>query len=102
MARKKLPKDVIAHWPEIFDDIEVKVVPVEYLDSIHVSFDNDDKWVIEFDKSEEITYDAVAEALDQLFEEYEDEIVNIDFRLDTKKVKEDIQRRTRQFMKKRR
>ena len=102
MARKKLPKDVIAHWPEIFDDIEVKVVPVEYLDSIHVSFDNDDKWVIEFDKNEEITYDAVAESLDQLFEEYEDDIVNIDFRLDTKKVKEDIQRRTRQFMKKRR
>lgn len=102
MPNKKLPKDVIAHWPEIFDDIEVKVIPVEYLDSIHVTFENSEKWVIEFDKAKEITHDAVSESLDQLFSDYEDEIVNVDFRLDTKKVKEDIQRRTRQFMKKRR
>ena len=102
MSRKKLPKDVIDHWPEIFNDIEVKVVPLEYLDSIHVSFDNDDAWIIEFDKDEELTSELVSESIDELFQEYQDQIVNVDFRLDTKKVKQDIQKRTKQFMKKRR
>jgi len=102
VSRKKLPKDVIDHWPEIFNDIEVKVVPLEYLDSIHVSFDNDDAWIIEFDKDEELTSELVSESIDELFQEYQDQIVNVDFRLDTKKVKQDIQKRTKQFMKKRR
>lgn len=102
MSENKLPKDVIDHWPEIFDDIDVKVVPLEYLDSIHVSFRNNDTWVIEFDKNEELTNEIINESIDQLFEDYEDEIVNVDFRLDTAKVKRDIQRRTHQFMKKRR
>jgi len=98
---KKLPRDVIDHWPEVFNDIEVKVVPLDYLDSIHVSFDNNDTWVIEFDKNTELTSASVSDSLTQLFREYEDQIVNVDFRLDTQKVKQDVQKRTRQFLKKR-
>ena len=37
-----------------------------------------------------------------MFLEYEDSIQNVDFRLDTAKVKADIQARTKHFMKKRR
>ena len=101
MPSKKLPRDVIDHWPEVFNDIEVKVVPLDYLDSIHVSFDNNDTWVIEFDKNTELTSASVSDSLTQLFREYEDQIVNVDFRLDTQKVKQDVQKRTRQFLKKR-
>ena len=39
--------------------------------------------------------------LENLFHEYEDSIKNVDFRLDTAKVKADIQARTRHFLKKR-
>lgn len=101
MPGKKLPRDVIDHWPEVFKDIEVKVVPLDYLDSIHVSFSNNDTWVIEFDKNTELTSASVSESLAQLFREYEDQIINVDFRLDTQKVKQDVQKRTRQFLKKR-
>lgn len=102
MSRKKLPKEVIDHWPEVFKDIDIKVVPVEYLDSIHVTFQNEDIWVIEFDKNQDITSEIINQQLDELFSEYEDEIVSVDFRLDTRKVKFDVQKRTKQFLKKRR
>lgn len=101
MPGKKLPRNVIDHWPEVFKDIEVKVVPLDYLDSIHVSFSNNDTWIIEFDKNTELTSASVSESLAQLFREYEDQIINVDFRLDTQKVKQDVQKRTRQFLKKR-
>ena len=102
MSNKKLPKEVIDHWPEVFDDVDIKVVPIEYLDSIHVKFENNDIWVIEFDKNQEITSEIINQQLDELFSEYEDEIVSVDFRLNTRKVKFDVQKRTKQFMKKRR
>ena len=45
--------------------------------------------------------DAVLEdILQDLFDEYESKIANIDFRLDTVRLKNDIQKRTRVFMKK--
>lgn len=102
MSNKKLPKDVIDYWPEVFKDIDVKVVPLEYLDSIHVTFQNEDVWIIEFDKNEEITSEVINGQLDDLFSEYQDDIATVDFRLNTRKVKFDIQKRTRQFLKKRR
>lgn len=40
------------------------------------------------------------DVLEELFEEYNDAIEHIDFRLDTERLKSDVQRRTRSFMKK--
>jgi hypothetical protein len=38
-------------------------------------------------------------SLDELFEQYQDAIKNVDFRLNTAKVKEDITKRTQKFLK---
>ena len=46
----KLSKDVIAHWPEVFKDIDVKTVPIEYLQSITIYFKDGRKWVVNVDK----------------------------------------------------
>lgn len=98
---KKLPQEVIDSWPEVFGDIDVKSVPLEYLNAIHVAFKNSDTWVIDFTKKKDVTPDVINRELAALFEEYEDEIVNVDFKLDTQKVKKDIKRRTSHFLKKR-
>jgi hypothetical protein len=42
------------------------------------------------------------EAIESLLIEYEDVIENVDFRLDTVRVKRDVKKRTAQFLKKRR
>ena len=98
---KKLSKDVIAHWPEIFKDIDVHAVPIQYIDTINVTFTDGNTWVIELDDKKGITEEEVEMSLEELFDEYEDTIANVDFTLNTEKVKRDIQARTKRFLKKR-
>ena len=98
MASKKLPPEVIEYWPEVFEDVEVEVVPVDYLHSVRISFQDGITWDIDLTKDEGL-YDLEASIAD-LFETYEDSITHIDFRLDTEKVKRDISKRTHLFMKK--
>ncbi len=43
---------------------------------------------------------VLEDVLQELFDEYNNAIQNIDFRLDTKRLKNDIQKRTRVFLKK--
>lgn len=100
MQNKKLPKEIVDHWPEVFEDVEVEVVPIEYLDSIRVSFDDGITWDIDVKKGAD-EHD-VEQSVADLFETYQDSITHIDFRLDTEKVKRDISKRTHLFMKKRR
>ena len=98
---KKLPQDVINHWPEIFKEIDVEVIPIEYLHSVKIYFTDGKVWDIDVAKSRKQTDTDIETALEELFDQYEDNIENIDFRLDTDRVKKDIQSRTHKFMKKR-
>lgn len=102
--KTKLPKHVIDLWPDIFKDIDLKVVPLEYLHSIRVVFNDGKIWDIDIQnsKGEDGKEINVQEELEGLFAEYEQEISNVDFRLDTERVKSDIKKRTALFMKKRR
>ena len=98
----QLPPEVIEHWPEVFNDLDVKVVPLEYLDSIRVYFEDGKVWDIDLEKSmEKNNSDSLEDTLEALFEEYDDYIINVDFRLNTVKLKEDITKRTKYFLKKR-
>lgn len=98
---KKLPPEVIDHWPEVFEDISIDVVPLEYLHSVRVSFADGKVWDIEVGRQKGSVEDLQT-ALDELFAEYQEVIENVDFRLDTGKVKRDITSRTRKFLKLRR
>lgn len=104
MVDKKLPPDQADAWPGILDEIDIKVVPVEYIDSVEVQFTDGKVWAIELDKQEGVESEEAAaeleESLDSLFEEYEEVIVGIHFVLDIEKVKEDITARTKTFMRK--
>jgi hypothetical protein len=101
VPKNKLPPEVIDHWPEVFDEIEIDVIPIEYLESVKVHFVDGKIWDIDVKRSRDKSEVDLEAALEDLFEQYEDVIENVDFRLDTKKVKKDIQNRTHLFMKKR-
>ena len=100
--KDKLSRGVQNAWPEVFKDIKVDVIPIEYLTSIRVIFKDNKIWEIDMNSSRnKLGDDAVLEdILQDLFDEYESKIANIDFRLDTVRLKTDIQKRTRVFMKK--
>ena len=102
MTSKKLSKDVIERWPEIFEGIQLNVVPLKYLNSIQITFKNEKVWDIDVtSKRQEMTWQDVEKNIHQLFAEYQDEIENVDFKLDTEKLKSDIIRSTSRFLKKR-
>ena len=100
-SSKKLPQDIINHWPEVFDDVEIDVVPLEYLDSVRVQFTDGKVWDIDVNTKKNRVED-LEKSLDELFEQYQDHIKNVDFRLNTEKVKQDITKRTKKFLKLRR
>tara|TARA_B100002019_G_scaffold165886_1_gene143323 strand:+ start:7705 stop:8019 length:315 start_codon:yes stop_codon:yes gene_type:complete len=99
-SRSKLSQNVISHWPEVFKDIEIHTVPLQYLQAVTVHFDNGKIWVIEITDKIKANPDGDY-GLEAMFREYEDSIINIDFRVDVKKVRKDIEKRTKQFLKKR-
>ena len=47
----KLHPDLIKHWPEIFKDIDVRSIPLEYLNAVYVTFDDGKVWAIELDEN---------------------------------------------------
>lgn len=97
----KLPPDVVRHWPEVFKDVEIQTIPVQYLVSIRVEFEDGKIWEIELDKSKLSDDQSIEDSLSTFFEEYSESIINIDFRLDTQKVIKDVKERTKRFLKKR-
>jgi len=69
---------------------------------IVITFENGKVWEIDVQKSLGNKKDVgFEESLENIFKEYEDAIVNVDFRLDVQRVKADIQKRTQVFLKKR-
>lgn len=101
--KKKLPPEIIDHWPEIFEDIEINAVPIEYLKSVLIYFQDGKVWEIDVGRNKKKAFDTelIEESIENILEEYDDYIDSVDFRLDTEKVKNDIKRRTRIFLKKR-
>lgn len=102
-SKNSLPKDIVDQWPEIFKDIEVSVVPVTYIKSITIEFENGKTWEIDInaEKLKNASEEDLEEYLEAFFEEYDEFIETVDFRIDTKKVIKDIQARTKRFLKKR-
>jgi len=96
---KKLPPEIVKHWPEVFEDVEVEVLPIEYLHSVQVTFTDGKVWDIDLKTGKEDV--DIGSAIGDLVEEYEDTIMSVDFKLDTDKVKKDITSRTARFLKKR-
>jgi hypothetical protein len=104
VPKNKLPPEVISQWPEIFNDVEISAVPIEYIHSVHVYFEDGKVWQIDMDQQTQkdggdVT--KVEESLESFLEQYNDEISHVDFRLNTSKVVADVKKRTKSFMKKR-
>ena len=99
---KTLPQAVIDLWPEIFEEVELNVVPLNYVHLIEITFKNDKVWEIDFKKNLKVqSWEVFEQELKSIIKEYEDEIRSIDFKLDTDKIKKDISRSTRKFLKSR-
>ena len=99
---KNLPKDVIDHWPEIFSEIQLNVLPIKYLNSVLINFKDGKTWEVKITaETHKKGWESFESSLSELFKTYEEKIDNIDFKLDTVRIKKDIERITQRFLKKR-
>ena len=66
--KKRLPKEVVAHWPEIFSDLHVESIPVEYLLSIKVTFKDGKNWEIRLKNNrQKMTNKVLEKQIKELF-----------------------------------
>jgi hypothetical protein len=98
---KPFPKDIVEHWPEIFGEIKLNTVPLEYLDSIIITFKDGKIWEIKINRKEKnLSWEQFEKNIHEMIQSYEESIDNIDFKLNTSKVKKDVEKSTQQFLKK--
>jgi hypothetical protein len=99
---KILPKEVIAHWPEVFGEVELNVVPIRYLHTVLVNFKDGKTWEIKVTASvKRAGWLSFEKNLKELCQNYEEAIDNVDFKLDTERLRKDIERSTQRFFRKR-
>jgi len=101
--RSKISDEVVEQWPEVMDGIDIQVVPIQYMKAVEISFDDGKTWVMDLDhdKIEEGSAEELEESLEELLDEYQDSITGVNFVVDIAKVKADITKRTKIFLKKR-
>lgn len=98
---KPLPKDVIEYWPEVFEEIKLRVLPLKYLHAVLITFKDGKIWEIKITaETRSDGWEKFEKKLSELFKTYEDHIDNVDFKLDTIRVKKDIEKSTQKFLKK--
>jgi hypothetical protein len=94
-------RDEDKEWEDILEEIELTYLPIEYLKNILVTFEDGTVWDINVTSSQRNqSFEDIETSLDQLFEEYDDTIESVDFRLNLEKVKRDLTKKVNKFLKK--
>jgi hypothetical protein len=87
----KPPENVIQEWPEVFEHIYMSTVPISYMDSVEIEFTDGRIWEINVAEQLELNKaEIVAVKLIEAFREYQDEIQNMNFKVDIEKLKKDV------------
>ena len=87
----KPPRHLVKEWPEVFEDLYMNTMPVAYLETVHLEFANGRVWQINVkDQIIDADAQAIADKLMTTLQEYKDEIVKIDFKVNIEKLKLDI------------
>lgn len=87
-------------WEEIFDSIDVEYLPIEYVKSIAIRFNDKTIWDIDINDSKQSkSIEEIELILEQLFEEYQQSISSIDYTLDFSRIKRDLSKRVYRFLK---
>ena len=80
--------------------MDLSAVPLPYLHSIMVTFKDGKQWNVVLKESDKKSKDGdIPKNLYEFFQNYEENIEHIDFRLDVEKLKRDVIKNTNRFLK---
>lgn len=95
----KPPKHIVDEWPEVFSDLYMNTMPVNYLEYIHLEFSSGMVWEVDIkDQLKTLDAEVVAQRLHETIQEYKDQVVNFNFKLNVKKLKKDIKKSTKAIL----
>lgn len=98
--QKPLNQDLIDQWPEILSDVNLSAIPIFYLHTVVITFQDGNIWNVVLKKEhKESNGEKFTETLNELFKNYENQIQHVDFRLDIDRLKKDVTKTTNRFMK---
>lgn len=96
----KVQKIEDEEWGKILEEIDLQFLPIEYLKTIIITFEDKTIWEIDLQHSRRTqTEEKIEQTLDELFDEYEGDISNLDFQLDIEKIKRYLNKRVSYFLK---
>ena len=97
--KKQLNQNIIDQWPEIFADIDLSSIPLDYLHNVVITFKDGNQWNVIIKKRErEVMKGNLPKELTELFNNYEKNIANVDFQLDIPQMKKDVEKSTKKFL----
>lgn len=97
--KKQLNQNIIDQWPEIFADIDLSSIPLDYLHNVVITFKDGNQWnVIIKKRDREVMKGNLPKELTELFNNYEKNIANVDFQLDIPQMKKDVEKSTKKFL----
>lgn len=103
MRKKKTirpPKNLIEEWPEVFEHIYMNSMPIWYVHGVELKFKDGRIW--EVDITEQLPFnnekDIVAKLMSAL-KEVSKEVEQVNFNINVKKLKEEINDQTKNIMK---
>jgi hypothetical protein len=95
----KVPENLIGEWPEIFEDMWMSTMPVDYLHTLQIEFTDGRVW--EINVSERLGKEEsslLSKKLKETFVEYRETIKNIQFKVNIEKLKRDVEHSTKDFL----
>jgi hypothetical protein len=99
--KKQPPQDLDTWHDNVLGEVEIKAIPIEYIKEINIVFSSGEVTTIDV-KSKRLAadFEEIEDLLEELIDDYEDEIDGIDFSLNTAKVQKDMTKLTKRFLKK--
>lgn len=93
------PVNLVNEWPEVFEDLHITTMPINYLNNILIEFSNGRVWEISIsDQLKNSTAEQLSEKLLDTLKEYRSEIKKIDINLDVDRLKKDIQHSSKNIL----
>jgi hypothetical protein len=95
----KVPSNLVNEWPEIFEDMWMSTMPLNYLHTLQIEFTNGRVWEINIkEQLAKVESEILSKKLLETFKEYQDSIKKINFHLDVVRLKDDISSLTKNIL----
>ena len=102
-GHQTLPPNVINVWPEVFNEVALNVLPIEYLKSILITFKSGRVWEIVVSTKPTSSSDSKKDfenGISEIFQQYSEQILEVEIDINPRKIKRDVQKAIRKLFNK--